>query len=93
MKAYEVLYIIDNAVSDEKREELIGKVKALVENNGGKAEEPEKWGLRKFAYPIAYKNDGYYVLMNFEAPVSVPQILNSQLLIMEGVVRFMVSAK
>ena len=93
MKAYEVLYIIDNAVTDEKREEIVNKVKALVENNGGKAQEPEKWGLRKFAYPIAYKNDGYYVLMNFEAPVSVPQILNSQLLIMEGVVRFMVSAK
>ena len=93
MKAYEVLYIIENTVSDEKREEIINKVKALVENNGGKAEEPEKWGLRKFAYPIAYKNDGYYVLMNFEAPVTVPQILNNQLLIMDGVVRFMVSAK
>ncbi len=93
MKAYEVLYIIENTVSDEKREEIVNKVKALVENNGGKAEEPEKWGLRKFAYPIAYKNDGYYVLMNFEAPLNVPQILNSQLLIMEGVVRFMVSAK
>ena len=93
MKAYEVLYIIDNAVTDEKREEIVNKVKALVENNGGKAQEPEKWGLRKFAYPIAYKNDGYYVLMNFEAPVNVPQILNNQLLIMEGVVRFMVSAK
>ena len=93
MKAYEVLYIIDNAVTDEKREEIVNKVKALVENNGGKAQEPEKWGLRKFAYPIAYKNDGYYVLMNFEAPVNVPQILNSQLLIMEGIVRFMVSAK
>ena len=93
MKAYEVLYIIDNAIADEKREEIVNKVKALVENNGGKAEEPEKWGLRKFAYPIAYKNDGYYVLMNFEAPAGVPQILNSQLLIMDGVVRFMVSAK
>ena len=93
MKAYEVLYIIDNAVTDEKREEIVNKVKALVENNGGKAQEPEKWGLRKFAYPIAYKNDGYYVLMNFEAPLRVPQILNTQLLIMEGVVRFMVSAK
>lgn len=93
MKAYEVLYIIDNAVADEKREEIVNKVKALVENNGGKAEEPEKWGLRKFAYPIAYKNDGYYVLMNFEAPATLPQILNSQLLIMDGIVRFMVSAK
>ena len=93
MKAYEILYIIDSTVADEKREEIISKVKALVENNGGKAQEPEKWGVRKFAYPIAYKNEGYYVLMNFEAPANVPQILESQMLIMDGVVRQMISAK
>lgn len=93
MKAYEILYIIDAQVGDEKREEIISKVKALVENNGGKAQEPEKWGVRKYAYPIAYKNEGYYVLMNFEAPVNVPQILESQMLIMEGVVRQMITVK
>jgi len=93
MKAYEILYIIDNSVSDEKREELINKVKNLVEANGGKAEEPEKWGVKKYAYPIAYKNEGYYVLMNFTAPVSLPQTLGSQMLIMDGIVRHMISAK
>ena len=93
MKAYEILYIIDASVSDEKREEIISKVTALVNNNGGKAEEADKWGIRKYAYPIAYKNEGFYVLMNFTAPVSVPQILESQLLIMDGVVRHMITAK
>ena len=93
MKAYEILYIIDAQTGDEKREEIIAKVKSLVENNGGKAQEPEKWGVRKYAYPIAYKNEGYYVLMNFEAPATVPQILENQMHIMDGVVRQMISAK
>lgn len=93
MKSYELLYIIDTAVTDEKREEIISKVKAIVDNNGGKAEEPEKWGVRKYAYPISYKNEGYYVLMNFEAPESVPQILEGQLLITDGLVRHMIVAK
>ena len=93
MKAYEILYIIDSSVGDEKREEIISKVKALVEDNGGTAQEPEKWGVRKFAYPINYKTEGYYVLMNFEAPETVPQILESQLLILDGVVRQMTVAK
>ena len=93
MKAYEILYIIDNGVNDEKREEIINKVKALVNDNKGVASEPEKWGVRKYAYPIAYKNEGYYVLMNFEAPENVPQILESQLLITDGVVRHMIVAK
>ena len=93
MKSYEILYIIEATTSDEKREEIISKVKALVENNGGTAQEPEKWGVRKFAYPINYKNEGYYVLMNFEANETVPQILESQLAILEGVVRQMIVAK
>ena len=93
MKSYEILYIIDATTSDEKREEIISKVKALVEDNGGVAQEPEKWGVRKFAYPINYKTEGYYVLMNFEAPETVPQILESQLLILDGIVRQMTVSK
>ena len=93
MKSYEILYIIDATTSDEKREEIISKVKAIVNDNGGTAQEPEKWGVRKFAYPINYKTEGYYVLMNFEAPETVPQILESQLLILDGVVRQMTVAK
>ena len=93
MKTYELLYIIEATVADDKREEMISKIKAIVEDNGGKAGEIDKWGVRKYAYPIAYKNEGYYVLMTFEAPATVPQVLESQLLIMDGVVRHMVTTK
>lgn len=93
MKTYEILYIIDTTVNDEKREEIINKVVSIVNDNGGKAGEVDKWGVRKYAYPIAYKNEGYYVLMAFEAPATVPQILESQLLIQDGVVRHMITAK
>ena len=93
MKAYEILYIIEAGVSDEKREELINKVTNLVKDNKGETEEPEKWGMRKFAYPINYKNEGYYVLMNFKADENVPKVLESQLRITDGIVRFMIVAK
>lgn len=93
MRAYELLYIIDGGIAEEKREEIINKVKALVVDNKGEAQEPEKWGMRKFAYPIAYKNEGFYVLMNFTAPESVPAVLENQLLIMDGVVRHMIVSK
>ena len=58
MKDYELLYIVDASLTDEKREELISKVSALVNDNKGEASEPEKWGVRKYAYPINYKNEG-----------------------------------
>lgn len=93
MKNYELLYIIDATLADEKKEALIEKVKAIVTSNGGTVEEPEKWGVRKYAYTINFQNEGYYVLMNFAANSNVPKILESQLLILDGVVRHMVVAK
>ena len=93
MKNYELLYIIDATFADEKKEAIIEKVKAIVTNNGGEASEPEKWGVRKYAYTINFQNEGFYVLMNFKANSNVPQILESQLLITDGVVRHMVVAK
>jgi small subunit ribosomal protein S6 len=63
MKNYELMFIIDATVCDEKREQLIEKFKALVESNNGKVVNEEKIGVKKFAYPINYKTEGYYVLM------------------------------
>ena len=93
MKKYEILYIVDASLSDEEKEKTISQIKTLVENNGGVAEEPDKWGIRKYAYPINYKQEGYYVLMNFEAEDSVPKIMNDKLIINKNIVRHMIVAK
>ena len=93
MTKYEILYIIDSSVADEEKEHVVQEVKALVENNGGKAEEPDRWGVRKYAYPINYKSEGYYVLMNFEAEDTLPKALTEKLNINRNIVRFMIVAK
>ncbi len=93
MKAYEMLYIIEAGLSDENKEELISKVQGMIERNGGKNVQVEKWGVRKFAYPINYKNEGFYVLANFEAPETAIVSLDRQMLITDGIVRQMIIAK
>lgn len=93
MKNYEILYIIDAGLSDEDKEKTISQVKTLVESTGATTSEPEKWGLRKYAYPIAYKQEGYYVLMNFEANDSAPKTINDKLIINKNIVRHMIVAK
>lgn len=93
MAKYEILYIIDASISDEEKEKEISSVKALVEANGGKCEEPDKWGIRKYAYPINYKNEGYYVLMNFEADDVAPKKITEKLNIDKKIVRQMIVAK
>lgn len=93
MRNYELLYIIDSSVADEEKEQVVQNVKALVDNNGGVSQEPDRWGMRKFAYPINYKQEGYYVLMNFEAEDSLPKTLTEKLNINKNIVRFMIVAK
>ena len=93
MNKYEILYIVDASLSDEDKEKTVQAVKALVENNGGVAEEPDRWGVRKYAYPINYKNEGFYVLMNFEADDKAPAAITAKLNINKSIVRHMIIAK
>lgn len=93
MRNYELLYIIDASLSDEDKEKTVQTVKELVEKNGGVASEPDKWGMKKFAYPVNYKSEGYYCLQNFEAEDGVPAILTNKLNIDKNIVRHMIVAK
>ena len=93
MNNYELLYIIDNDLAEEAKEALIAKLNGVVTDNGGSVETVDKWGTKKLAYPINYKTEGYYVLVNFTAPATLPSELERVMRITDGVVRFMVIAK
>lgn len=93
MKNYEILYIIEGSLSDEDKEKVVLAVKDVVEKAGGKCEEPDRWGMRKYSYPINYKTEGYYCLMNFEANDDAPAAITSKLNINRNVVRHMIVAK
>ena len=60
MKSYELLYILSADTTDEQREAIINKFSAVVTDNGGSVEKLDKWGMRKFAYPINFKTCRLY---------------------------------
>lgn len=76
MKTYEMLYVLDAALSDEAKENFVQKFETIVNDNGGKVVSTDKWGVKKLAYPINYKTDGYYAVMTFEAEGSVVKELD-----------------
>ena len=93
MNRYELTYIIDTALEETARKELIEKVSALIAANGGEVEKvDETWGKRRLAYAIDYKTEGYYVLMNFETKPEFPAELERVMKITEGVMRCLVTA-
>ena len=93
MKKYQMLYIIPSTQTEEQRDEVASKVEAIITKNGGVIEGTEKSGLKKFAYPINYRTDGYYVLVNFTAEDKAPIAIAKTLNITENVVRHMIIAK
>ena len=89
MVKYEVMYIIDGDTEESKIEELISMVSSII-NDGGKEVKIDKWGMKRFAYPINYKNEGYYVLTSFEAEPDFPKELDRRLKIEEKIIRHMI---
>ncbi len=90
MNQYEVMYVIDTALEDSARTELINRFNELVVKNGGEVERVDEWGKRRLAYAINYKTEGYYVLMYIKAPADLPRELERNLKISESVLRYLV---
>lgn len=87
MNKYELLYIISSDTTDEKREELINKFQDYLTSRGAEITTLDKWGMRKFAYPINFKTEGYYVLVNFDANPEIIEPMSKLMNITDGIVR------
>lgn len=89
MNKYELIYIIDTAVEETARKEMIERFSSIIQDNGGKIEKVDEWGKRRLAYTIDYKTEGYYVMVNFEAEGDVPKEVERNLEINENIVRYL----
>ena len=90
MNQYEVMYVIDAALEDSARVELINRFSDLVKKNGGEIDRVDEWGKRRLAYTINYKTEGYYVLMYIKAPSELPRELERNMQINDSVLRYLV---
>lgn len=89
MNQYEVMYVIDPALEDSARTELINRFSDLVKKNGGEVDRVDEWGKRRLAYAIQYKTEGYYVLMYIKAPADLPREIERNMQISDSVLRYL----
>jgi len=73
LNKYESIYVVNPNVEGEAMKGIVEKFNTLIETAGGKVGETQEWGLKKLAYPIKKFEQGYYVLVNFEAN---PEFIN-----------------
>ena len=93
MKTYEMLYVLDGALADEAKDAQVKKFEDVVTSFGGTVVSTDKWGVKNLAYPIKYKNDGYYVLMTFEAEGDVVKELDRVAGLASEVLRRVITVK
>ena len=89
---YETIFIADLALGEEGVAALVEKFKTLIETNGTIAKVDE-WGKRRLAYAINDKNEGYYVLVEFESAPEFPAELDRIYRITDGIMRSIIIAK
>ena len=92
MTKYEVMFIINPTLEDEKKDATVETVKSIIAADGVVG-EVDVWGMRKLAYPIEKNVEGYYVVINFDANPTLPKELDRRLRILDSVMRHIIVCK
>ncbi len=86
---YEMTYILNPVLEDEKLSELVGHINKLIEDNNGEIVDVDEWGVKKLAYDIDKKSTGYYVNLYFKAPAEAIGMFERNLRIHDDVMRYL----
>ena len=89
---YEVMFVIDPAIEDDNKEATIEAVKGIIAAEG-EVGNADVWGMKKLAYPIQKKTEGYYVVIEFKAQPTLPAELDRRLKISDNVIRHIIINK
>ncbi|WP_027869552.1 30S ribosomal protein S6 [Eubacterium sp. AB3007] len=93
MTNYELMFIINPTLEEEKKNTVVEMVQGIITDNGGEVSNVDVWGMRKLAYLIEKKSEGYYVVIEFKAGTDLPKELDRRLRISDNVMRHMIINK
>ncbi|WP_350343652.1 30S ribosomal protein S6 [Proteinivorax tanatarense] len=90
MIKYELMYILVTELDEEATKEAIEKVNGIIEQKGGSVVEVNQWGKKRLAYPIEKKNEGYYVVTEFEGNKEIVDELDRVIKIDDNMLRHLI---
>ncbi len=91
-RLYESTFIVNAALDDAQIDAVIEKAKDVIAKNGGELRDIAKWGRKRFAYPIRKKNNGFYVVTEFNATGDIIAKLERHFQLDENVIRYLTIA-
>jgi small subunit ribosomal protein S6 len=89
MNKYELALVVNAKIEDDARAAVVEKAKGFVTRYGGVVADVEEAGKKKLAYEIQKVSEGYYYYIHFDAEGNVPAQIESEIRIMDNVLRFL----
>jgi small subunit ribosomal protein S6 len=83
------MLMLDSELPEERENEILARVRELIEKRGGSWIGHEPWGRRKLAYEIRHKGEANYHVVHFDADPAALQELTRVLKITDDVMRHM----
>ncbi len=92
-REYETTFMLNPEQSEEARERSIGRIKEVIDSEGGEIEEIDEWGEKRLAYEIGNHRTGYYVVINFTGPPAITDALEREFGLIGDVMRHLLVRK
>jgi small subunit ribosomal protein S6 len=89
LRLYETVFVLDPTLDEHAIEKEISKVEELITNHKGTVEKTEKGGIKRLAYPIKKKPQGYYTLIYFEGDGHIGAELERSYKLNESCLRYL----
>ena len=93
MNKYELALVVNAKIEDDARNAVVDRAKGFITRFGGTIGEVEEWGKQRLAYEIQKMNEGFYYFIPFDAEPEAPIEIESQLRIMDNVLRYLIVRK
>ena len=87
MRPYEVVLILEANLEESAVQAILNRATEALTGGGASIERTEKWGRRRFAYPINKKVEGYYALLQVSSEPAPMDVLDRQLTLSDDVIR------
>ena len=92
MRDYEIMFIFDPA--EDKVNALKESVQTLVKDTGGEIYGDDTTGVRKLAYPIKKREQGYYYILNCKVnPERMKQEFDREVNLQDDILKYMAIRK
>jgi small subunit ribosomal protein S6 len=89
MRIYEELFIVRPDAPEEEIDAFVEQLRPVITAGGGTLDKIDKWGVRRLAYRVAKRDEGYYVLLQFTSGPEAVKELERRMRVSDLVLKYL----